>query len=218
MRILLIEDDPMIGRSLALALKEAGMTVDWFQDGVQGQSAAECCAHDLVLLDLGLPKKSGWELLKSIRKQGNDTPLLIITARDGIDDRVDGLELGADDYLIKPFGFKELLARMRAIMRRGRQPVSLSNGEIMLNIASHEASYRGKTHLLSAKEFALLQILVEHPGTIFSRSQIEERIYGWGEEVESNVVDVLIHYLRRKFDNDIVRNVRGIGWMVARPQ
>lgn len=216
MRILLIEDDPMIGRSLALALTEAGMTVDWIQDGIQGMAAAATCSHDLILLDLGLPKKSGMDLLKSIRQEGNDTPLLIITARDGIDDRVAGLDLGADDYLVKPFGFKELLARMRAIMRRGGQSVSLSNGEITLNIASHEATYRGKSHLLPTKEFALLHLLVEHPGTIFSRNQIEERIYGWGEEVESNVIDVLIHYLRKKFDNDIVRNVRGIGWMVVK--
>lgn len=218
MHILLIEDDPMIGKSLTLALNEAGMKVDWIQDGIEGQAAAESCAHDLILLDLGLPGKAGMDILKSIRWKGNDTPLLIITAKDGIDDRVEGLDLGADDYLVKPFGFRELLARVKAIMRRnGQSPSSLSNGEITLNTSSHEATYRGKTILLSSKEFSLLQMLVERPGTIFSRSQIEERIYGWGEEVESNVIDVLIHYLRKKFDNDIVRNVRGIGWMVVKP-
>ena len=218
MRVLIIEDDPMIGRNLALALKEAGLIADWVQDGIQGLDAAQAGHYAVVLLDLGLPRKSGTDVLKSMRDRGIDTPLLIITARDGIDDRVEGLDLGADDYLVKPFSFKELLARIRAIVRRqgGHVASIIGNSEIALNLASHEATYRGKTLVLSAKEFALLHTLVAHPGTIYSRSQIEERIYGWGEEVESNVVDVIIHYLRRKFDNEIIRNVRGIGWMVVK--
>ena len=218
MRILIIEDDPMIGRNLALALKEAGLIADWVQDGVQGLDAAKTGHYAVVLLDLGLPRKSGTDVLKSMRDRGIDTPLLIITARDGIDDRVEGLDLGADDYLVKPFSFKELLARIRAILRRqgGHAASIVGNGEITLNLASHEATYRGKSLILSAKEFALLHTLVAHPGTIYSRSQIEEHLYGWGEEVESNVVDVIIHYLRRKFDSEIIRNVRGIGWMVVK--
>jgi DNA-binding response OmpR family regulator len=218
MHVLLVEDDPMIGRSLARALKDAGMTLDWIRDGVQGLAAAESGDYALVLLDLGLPKKSGFDVLKSMREQGDATPLLIITARDEIDNLVSGLDLGADDYLIKPFGFKELMARMRAVMRRHANYAvsSVSNGEIMLDMATHEATYRGKTVTLSAKEFSLLHALTEHPGTILSRSQIEERLYGWNEEIESNVVDVLIFYLRKKFDNQIIRNVRGIGWMVVK--
>ncbi len=218
MRVLIVEDDPMIGRNLALALKEAGLIADWVQDGIQGLEAAKTGHYAVVLLDLGLPRKSGTDVLKSMRDSGIDTPLLIVTARDGIDDRVEGLDLGADDYLIKPFSFKELLARIRAILRRqgGHAASLIGNGEITLNLASHEATYRGKTLALSAKEFALLHTLVAHPGTIYSRSQIEEHIYGWGEEVESNVVDVIIHYLRRKFDSEIIRNVRGIGWMVVK--
>ncbi len=218
MRVLIVEDDPMIGRNLALALKEAGLIADWVQDGIQGLEAAKTGHYAVVLLDLGLPRKSGTDVLKSMRGSGIDTPLLIITARDGIDDRVEGLDLGADDYLIKPFSFKELLARIRAILRRqgGHAASLIGNGEITLNLASHEATYRGKTLALSAKEFALLHTLAAHPGTIYSRSQIEEHIYGWGEEVESNVVDVIIHYLRRKFDSEIIRNVRGIGWMVVK--
>ncbi|MGB8517785.1 MAG: response regulator transcription factor [Gallionella sp.] len=216
--ILLIEDDPMIGRSLVRALNDAGMAVDWLRDGVQGQEAIESGCYALVLLDLGLPRKSGFEVLESIRTRGNRTPLFIITARDEIDDRVSGLDLGADDYLIKPFGFKELMARIRGVLRRNGSHVitSIGNGEIMLNLATHEAIYREKKQLLSVREMALLQGLIENPGMILSRSQIEKRLYGWNDEVESNVVEVLIHSLRKKFDYEIIRNVRGIGWMVLK--
>lgn len=217
MSVLLIEDDPMIGQSLVRALNDAGVMVDWIRDGVKGQVAIESSAHALVLLDLGLPLKSGFEVLQSIRNCGNRPPLFIITARDEIDDRVAGLDLGADDYLIKPFGFKELMARMRSVLRRKSQTMTtVSNGEITIDLATHEATYRKKTHLLSVKELALLHGLIEHPGMIFSRGQIEKRLYGWNEEVESNVVEVLIHALRKKFDNEIIRNVRGIGWMVLK--
>lgn len=218
MNILLIEDDPMIGRSLSRALKDAGMVVDWIRDGVQGLAAAQSGKHSLVLLDLGLPKKSGFDVLRSMRSWGHATPLLIITARDAMDDLVTGLDLGADDYLIKPFSFKELMARMRAVLRRHNHDAAsvIGNGEITLDMSTHEVTYRGKTVLLSAKEFALMHALIDHPGTILSRGQIEERLYGWNEEIESNVVDVLIFYLRKKFDNEIIRNVRGIGWMVVK--
>lgn len=218
MRILLIEDDPMIGRSLVRALQDAGVTVDWSKDGLHGQAAAESGGYALVLLDLGLPRKPGYEVLKSMRLRGDATPLLIITARDEIDDRVKGLDLGADDYIIKPFGFKELMARMRAILRRhgGHGASTISNGEITLNLATLETTYRDKSLILAAKEFSLLRALIEHPGKILSRGQIEEKLYGCNEGIESNIVEVLIHYVRKKFDNEIIRNVRGIGWMVPK--
>lgn len=216
--ILLIEDDPMIGLSLTRALNDAGIQVEWVRDGLEGERAVTARQYQLILLDLGLPNKSGLDILKAIRERGDVTPLLVITARDEVDDKVVGLESGADDYLVKPFGFKELMARVRAILRRTdeQNPVVIGNGEISLMLATHEASYRGKTLPLPAREFALLYILLDSPGTIFSREQIESRLYEWSREVGNNAVDVLIHYLRKKFDNDIIRNVRGIGWMVVK--
>lgn len=218
MRTLLIEDDRMIGDNLRRALRDAGMAADWVNDGEQAQLALTTNDYELVLLDLGLPRKSGQEVLKEMRARGDRTPVLIITARDELEDRVAGLDLGADDYLIKPFELKELMARIRAVLRRqhGQASSLIGNGEISLDLASHEASYRGKTLLLPSREFALLRALLERPGTILSRAQLEQRLYGWGEEVESNAIDVLIHYLRRKFDNEIIRNVRGLGWMVMK--
>ena len=217
MRVLLIEDDPMIGQSLMRALNDADMPGDWARDGAAGELALMSRGYSLVLLDLGLPRKSGFDLLRDMRVRGDRTPLLIVTARDEVDDRVTGLDLGADDYLIKPFGLKELAARIRAILRRNGGPAGpiAGNGEITLNLATREASYRGKTLLLPAREFTLLYALVDRPGTILSRAQIEQRLYAGNQEVESNAVEVLIHYLRKKFDKEIIRNVRGIGWMVV---
>ncbi|NEJ95377.1 response regulator transcription factor [Rhizobium ruizarguesonis] len=218
MRILVIEDDVMLGRALAQALDDAGMSVDWVRDGQLGEEAAAVGGHGLVLLDIGLPGRSGLEILRSLRAAGDKRPILVITARDELDDRVAGLDLGADDYLVKPFEVKELLARIRAVLRRhGGQAVSiLCTSEIELDLSSHEVKYRGCSEVLPAREFALIQALLERPGTILSRSQLEERLYGWGEEVESNAIDVLIHYVRRKFDKNIIRNVRGAGWMVPK--
>lgn len=215
---LLIEDDPMIGLSLTRALTDTGMQVVWVRDGLAGEQAIAVNRYQLILLDLGLPHRSGLDILKTLRERGDDTPLLVITARDGLDDKVTGLESGADDYLVKPFGLKEFLARVRAILRRADElmPAVVGNGEISLVLATHEASYRGKTLLLPPREFALLYLLLDKPGTIFSREQIETRLYEWSREVGNNAVDVLIHYLRKKFDNDIIRNVRGIGWMVVK--
>jgi two-component system OmpR family response regulator len=220
MRILLIEDDRMIGDSLTAALRREGMSVDWVRTGADGEDALANGGHGLVLLDIGLPGRSGIELLRCARGAGNTTPILIITARDGIDDRIAGLDVGADDYIVKPFETRELLARMRAVLRRhaGAARSLLIVGEITLDLESHEITYRGTTVALPAREFALMHALVERPGAILSRARIEERIYGWGEEVESNAVDVLIHAIRRKFDKDIIRNVRGAGWMVARSE
>ena len=218
MRILLIEDDPMIGKSLREALQDAGMSVDWTRNGEDGEAALSDGDYALALLDIGLPDKSGIEVLRTVRKAGNKTPLLVITARDDLDNRVAGLDLGADDYIVKPFEMRELLARIRAVFRRstGAAVSVLGNGEIELDLGSHEVRYRGKSLVLSAREFTLLRALLDRPGTILSRAQLEEKLYGWGEEVESNAVDVLIHYLRRKFDKDIIRNVRGAGWLVPK--
>src|ERR1700733_10247808 len=216
MRILLIEDDPMLGKALVRGLSDHGVTVDWARDGAEGSVALAQDEHALVLLDLGLPKRSGLDVLKDARAAGVAIPVVIITARDGIDDRVTGLDVGADDYIVKPFELRELLARIRAGRRRhnGQAQSLVASNEITLDLATHRATYRGIEHVLSAREFALLQVLLQRPGAIFSRAQIEQQIYGWGEEVESNAVDVLIHGIRKRFDRDIIRNVRGAGWMV----
>lgn len=218
MRVLLIEDDRMIGESLSAALIRAGMVVDWVRSGIDGGEALAVGGHTLVLLDLSLPDISGLVLLKEARRAGNRIPVIIITARDGLNDRITGLDLGADDYVVKPFEVRELISRMRAVHRRqgGAAQSVLVAGDISLDLASHEISYRHITSILPAREFALMQALVDRPGVILSRKQIEERIYGWGDEVESNAVDVLIHAIRKKFDKDIIRNVRGAGWMVLK--
>jgi DNA-binding response OmpR family regulator len=218
MRILLIEDDPMIGKGLVRGLGDQGMTVDWVRNGADGSAALAHAEHALVLLDIGLPEMSGIDVLRTARTAGVVVPVLVITARDSLDDRIAGLDLGADDYIVKPFELRELLARMRAVLRRhGGQAQSLTtSGEITLDLATHRAQYRDAEHLLTAREFALLQALMQRPGVILSRAQIEQRIYGWGEEVESNAIDVLIHEIRKKFGKDMIRNVRGAGWMVMK--
>lgn len=214
--VLLVEDDPMIGQSLVRALNDAGMRVFWSRDGNEGRKAAESCSCNLVLLDLGLPGKSGLEILKEMRASGDRTPTFIITAREKIDDVEQGLDMGGDDYLVKPFGINELLARIRRISRWDGSNAVLSNGEISLDLASYKATYRGMTQMLSVRELALMNALLKQPGIILSRSQLEKHLYGWIDEVDSNVVEVLIHGLRKKFDSEIIRNVRGIGWMVIR--
>jgi two-component system, OmpR family, response regulator len=218
MRILLIEDDAMVGKGLSRTLSDAGMTVDWVRDGVSGDEALAVGGHALTLLDLGLGGMDGIRVLDAARKRGDRTPILVITARDDLETRIEGLDLGADDFLVKPFEPRELLARMRAVLRRhaGQATSVIAAGEIDVDMETHEVSYRGSSAVLPAREFALLRALVERPGRILSRSQLEERLYGWGEEVESNAIDVLIHYIRRKFDRDIIRNIRGAGWVVPK--
>jgi two-component system OmpR family response regulator len=219
MRVLLIEDDRMIGTAVAQALKDAAYAVDWVTDGKTALHAAESEAYELALLDLGLPKVDGREVLRRLRTPGRRVPVIIITARDGVEDRIDGLDLGADDYLTKPFEIRELLARMRAVLRRegsGSSPV-LSNGKLNLDPATREASFLGETALLTAREFALMQALLARPGSILSRSELERQIYGWNEEVESNAIEFLIHMIRKKLGAAAIRNVRGMGWMVDRP-
>ncbi len=218
MRILLVEDDPMIGESLTGALRNLGMSVDWARDGLDGAEALAHGEHALVLLDLNLPGRQGLDLLRAARAGGNKTPVIIVTARGALDDRVDGLDLGADDYLAKPFSVRELVARIRAVLRRhgGLAQSVMEAGELTLDLASHAVAFRGSTIALPAREFALMRALMERPGAILSRDQIEQRIYGWGEEVESNAIDVLIHSIRKKLDKDVIRNVRGAGWMVLK--
>jgi two-component system OmpR family response regulator len=219
MRVLLIEDDRMIGTAVAQALKDAAYAVDWVTDGKTALHVAETETYELALLDLGLPKVDGREVLRRLRTPGRRVPVIIITARDGVEDRIDGLDLGADDYLTKPFEIRELLARMRAVLRRegsGSSPV-LSNGKLNLDPATREASFLGETALLTAREFALMQALLARPGSILSRSELERQIYGWNEEVESNAIEFLIHTIRKKLGAAAIRNVRGMGWMVDRP-
>jgi len=219
MRVLLVEDDAMIGEAIQAALKDASYAADWVKSGETALTALVAQHYDLVLLDLGLPGKDGLQVLASIRAKDNPVPLLVITARDGLDDRLRGLDGGADDYLLKPFEMAELLARMRAVMRRkgGHAALLLSNGVVSLDPATKEAVVvGGATVQLSNREFALLQALLVRPGAILSRSDLEDRIYGWGEEVESNAVEFLIHALRKKLGSDVIRNVRGVGWLVSK--
>jgi len=219
MRVLLVEDDPMIGDAIHGALKDASYAADWVKDGQTALTTLGCQHYDLVLLDLGLPGKDGLEVLASLRAKDNPVPLLIITARDGLDDRLRGLDGGADDYVSKPFQMAELLARMRAVLRRkgGTAAPVIGNGLVSLDPATKEASVDGGSPLqLSNREFSLLQALLVRPGAILSRSELEDRIYGWGEEVESNAVEYLIYVLRRKLGSEVIKNVRGIGWMVSK--
>jgi two-component system OmpR family response regulator len=218
MRILLVEDDRMIGEAVSVALRDAAYAVDWVQDGDTALRVLDNQEHQAVLLDLGLPKRDGLEVLRKLRAGGSQLPVIVVTARDAVEDRIKGLDFGADDYLVKPFDIDELLARLRAIIRRqgGQAAPVLSNGIISLDPATREARYGEVAGLLSAREFALLQALLLHPGAILSRAELEERIYGWNEEVESNAVDFLIHGIRKKFGADVIKNVRGAGWMVAR--
>ena len=218
MRVLLVEDDRMIARGVEDALKDAAYAVDWVKDGLQATAALQAQAYDLVLLDLGLPGRDGLDVLRRLRAEGREMPVLIVTARDAIEDRIRGLDLGADDYLVKPFEVRELLARMRAVARRkggSAQPV-MTNGKLSLDPATRMAGFEGKTCRLSAREFALLQALLARPGAILSRKELEDRIYGWNEEVESNAVEFVIHTIRRKLGAASIKNVRGVGWTVDR--
>ncbi|WP_065761611.1 response regulator [Pseudomonas defluvii] len=219
MRILLVEDDPMIGDAIQSALNDASYATDWVKNGLTALEALITQAYDLVLLDLGLPGKDGLDVLDGIRGRNNPVPVLIITARDGLDDRLRGLDGGADDFLLKPFAMAELLARMRAVLRRkgGSAQSLLDNGVVSLDLISKQATTAETRDVqLSNREFALLQALLIRPGAILSRSELEDRIYGWGNEVESNAVEFLIHALRRKLGSHVIKNVRGMGWMVSK--
>jgi len=206
----------MIGEAIRSGLKRDGFTVDWVYDGESASQVLRSEEFDLLLLDLGLPRKSGLEVLTVVRSRGLEIPVLIITARDAVSDRVQGLDAGADDYLVKPFDLDELAARIRALLRRksGRRAPAVEHLGVTLNPATHGVTRDGREIALSPKEFALLQLLMERPGTILSRARLEERLYGWGEEVESNALEVHIHGLRRKLGADYILNVRGVGYRV----
>ena len=218
MRLLLVEDDPMIGESVKKGLHQDGFAVDWVRDGQAAELALANDVYDLVVLDLGLPRKSGLEVLAGLRERGNSVPVLVLTARDGVADRVKGLDRGADDYVVKPFDLDELAARVRALLRRraGRTEPLITHGDLVVNPATREASLAGRPLTLSAREFALLEALLDRPGVVLSRAQLEERIYGWGEEVESNTVEVYVHSLRKKLGAGFIRNVRGVGYTIPR--
>lgn len=217
MRTLLVEDDPMIGPSLRQALEGAGWSVDWVRDGALGESALADGGYTCVLLDLGLPKQDGVTLLRRMRERGDRTPVVVVSAREGVDERVGCLDLGADDYVRKPFELPELLARMRAVVRRrdGAAHSLIGTEALQLDLSTRDVRVDGRRETLTAREFALLHALLERPGAILSRQQLEHRIYGWGEEVSSNAVDVLILGMRRKLGQTAIRNVRGLGWRVS---
>ncbi|NMM11230.1 MAG: response regulator transcription factor [Polaromonas sp.] len=218
MRVLLVEDDGMIGEAVGQALKDASYAVDWVRDGAAALTAIASQPYGVVLLDLGLPKKDGLEVLRALRLHDNAVPVVVVTARDALEDRIRGLDSGADDYVLKPFQMGELLARMRAVVRRkgGASGPLLSNGMLTLDPATREVSSDAIATRLSGKEFSLLQALLVRPGAILSRSELEDRLYGWGEEVDSNAVEFLIHSLRKKLGSDAIKNVRGVGWMVSK--
>ena len=217
MRLLLAEDDPMIGRAARQGLGDAGFTVDWVTDGRAAELAIANGVYDLVLLDLGLPGKDGMALLREVRGRRDPLPVLIISARDAVADRIEGLNVGADDYVLKPFDLDELVARVRALLRRragGASPL-LECGDLTLDTVRREVRRAGREIQLSAREFALLEALMQRPGAVLSREQLEDTVYGWGEEVGSNAVEVHLHNLRRKIGAEMIRNVRGVGYKVA---
>jgi two-component system response regulator QseB len=218
MRILLVEDDPMIGAAVAEGLRATGDAVDWVQDGASGATAlASATPYALLVLDIGLPGRDGLTVLRELRAHGSKLPVLLMTARDAVSDRVAGLDAGADDYLVKPFDLDELLARVRALLRRaaGRADPVLAHGRVKIDPAAHTAWLDDAPLALSAREFALLHALLERPGAVLSRAQLEERLYGWNDSVGSNAVEVHIHHLRRKLGDGVVRNVRGVGYTLA---
>lgn len=218
MRILLAEDDRMIGEAVFAGLKDCRYAVDWVKNGQAADTALYAQNYDLLLLDLGLPQQDGLTVLQRLRQRQDGTPVLIITARDDLDSRVAGLDGGADDYIVKPFEMAELLARIRAVLRRrhGQTAPVCGNGVIALDEAACQARIAGQTVPLSRREFAVLQALLSRPGKIYSRADLEDKVYAWGEEVESNAIDFLIHALRKKIGRQHIKNVRGVGWLVAK--
>jgi two-component system response regulator QseB len=217
MRVLVVEDDPMIGRAVSAGLRGTGYAVDWVEDGASADLALGNETYDLVLLDLGLPRRDGLDLLKVWRRERKHLPVLVITARDSLAERVGGLDSGADDYLVKPFDLDELLARIRAVVRRhaGRGSPEIVYGAVRLDPVRREVSLRGRAIDLSAREYAVFEVLMKEPGAVVSREKLEDAVYGWGEEVGSNSVEVHLHHLRRKLALELIRNVRGVGYRIA---
>ncbi|MGF6261931.1 two-component system OmpR family response regulator [Paraburkholderia youngii] len=216
MRVLLIEDDEMIGEAVVQALKDAAYAPDWVRDGEAATGALLGREHDVVLLDLNLPGRDGVEMLRALRAGRSRVPVIILTARDSLEDRIVGLDAGADDYLVKPFEIGELLARLRAVTRRlgEHHDSTMSSGNLTVDAATHIATYEGSESRLTSREFALLSALLMRPGTVLSREQLEQKLYAWEERAESNTVEVLIHGIRKKLGTSVIRNVRGVGWLV----
>lgn len=217
MRVLVVEDDPMIGRAVMNGLRDAGYAVDWVRDGVEAEGVLTGGAYDLAVLDLGLPRRDGLDILRSLRRSKKDLPVVVITARDSIRERVTGLDSGADDYLVKPFDLDELLARTRVVVRRrvGRGNPTIRHGALTLDPVMRTVIFRGARVELSAREFTVLETLAQEPGAVVSREKLEDAVYGWGQEIESNCVEVYLHHLRRKLDHGLIRNVRGVGYRLA---
>jgi two-component system OmpR family response regulator/two-component system response regulator QseB len=218
MRILVVEDDSLLGDALQAGLKELGDAVDWVRDGVAAEQALDGAPYGAMVLDLGLPRRTGLEVLQRLRARGSQLPVLILTARDTVEDRIRGLDAGADDYLIKPFDLGELAARLRALTRRagGQTDPVLRLGGVELDAAAHRVTCRGNPVELSTREFALLHALMRSAGRVLTRAQLEEQLYAWGEEVESNAVEVHVHRLRRKLAPELIQTVRGVGYTMPR--
>jgi len=216
MRVLLVEDDPMIGEAIVRGLRGEGFALDWARDANEADTALRAQPYDLALFDLGLPRGDGLSLLRALRARGEALPVVIVTARDAVADRIAGLDAGADDYLVKPFELDELSARIRAVLRRhaGRGAPLLQAGAVTLDPASHRVTVRGEPVSLSGREFALLRALLDRPGAVLSRAQLEEKLYGWDDTIGSNAVEVHLHALRRKLGPGVVHNLRGVGWSV----
>jgi two-component system response regulator QseB len=218
MRVLVVEDDRMIAKGLHTALKQDGYAVDGVSNGRSASAALRSSRFDLVLLDLGLPERDGLEVLRELRSRGDATPVIIVTARDDTQNRIQGLDAGADDYIVKPFDLDEVAARMRSVLRRaaGRGDPSIRHRGITLDPVSHAVERGGEPVVLSAHEFAVLEALMQRPGTVLSRAQLEDRLYGWSEGIESNAIEVYVHGLRRKLGNDAIRTLRGVGYYVPK--
>jgi DNA-binding response OmpR family regulator len=218
MRVLLVEDDGMIARGLQTALRQSNFAVDWVADGKSADAALQDSVFDVVLLDLGLPQLDGLDVLRAMRQRRNATPVIILTARDEVQNRIAGLDAGADDYIVKPFDLDEVMARMRSVLRRaaGRGDPVIQHGDLRLNPVSHTVERNGEPVNLSAHEFSVLEALLQRPGAVLSRSQLEDRLYGWDEQIGSNAVEVYIHGLRRKLGNEAIRTLRGVGYFVPK--
>ena len=216
MRLLLVEDDAILGDGLKAGLTLEGYAVDWLTDGAQADEALKLNHYDLVVLDLNLPRMDGMSVLKSLRKRKDSTPVLVLTARDGVTERVAGLDSGADDFVCKPFDLSEVCARLRALARRheGHAQPLLEHKGVSLDPAAHQVCYQGNPVDLSQKEYEILNYLLTHVGRVISRAQLEEALYAWGSEVESNAVEVHIHHLRKKLDSNLIRTIRGVGYII----
>ncbi|PKO39526.1 MAG: DNA-binding response regulator [Betaproteobacteria bacterium HGW-Betaproteobacteria-6] len=218
MRILLVEDDPELGDGLTVGLRQAGFAVDWLRDGNSADQALQSESFDLVVLDLGLPRLSGMDVLSRARGRGLTVPILILTARDATGDKVSGLDAGADDYLVKPIDLDELSARIRALTRRsaGRAAPLLTHGELAIDLAAHRVTLAGQEIELSSREYSLLQMLLENAGRVLTRTQLEQSVYGWRDEPDSNALEVHIHHLRKKLGSDLIRTLRGVGYTIPK--